>query len=55
MLFRSVNTPVKYSEARPGIRTAPPLLGEHTEEVLGGMLGMSGEEIEAMRKEGAVR
>ncbi|KFY85794.1 hypothetical protein V500_08117 [Pseudogymnoascus sp. VKM F-4518 (FW-2643)] len=50
-----VNTPVKYSEAQPGIRTAPPLLGEHTEEVLGEMLGMSGEEIEAMRKEGAVR
>jgi succinate--hydroxymethylglutarate CoA-transferase len=50
-----VNTPVKYSEAEPGIRTAPPLLGEHTDEVLGEMLGMSAEEIEAMRKEGAVR
>ncbi|KFY33672.1 hypothetical protein V495_08273, partial [Pseudogymnoascus sp. VKM F-4514 (FW-929)] len=48
-----VNTPVKYSEAEPGIRTAPPLLGEHTDEVLGEMLGMSAEEIEAMRKEGA--
>ncbi|ELR08727.1 hypothetical protein VC83_07395 [Pseudogymnoascus destructans] len=50
-----VNTPVKYSEALPGIRTAPPLLGEHTEEVLREMLGMSTGEIEAMRKEGAVR
>ena len=29
-----VNSPVKWSESTPGIRTAPPTLGQHTEEVL---------------------
>lgn len=46
-------TPVKLS-ATPGcVRTRPPLLGEHTDEVLH-ELGYSGDEIAAMKKEGAV-
>ena len=49
-----INTPVKYSEARPGIRSVPPTLGEHTEEVLEG-LGLTEKEVEDLRKEGAVR
>lgn len=49
-----INTPVKYSEAEPGIRSVPPTLGEHTEEVLQG-LGLSEREVEELRKEGAVR
>jgi succinate--hydroxymethylglutarate CoA-transferase len=51
---KMVNTPVKYSEARPGIRTPPPVLGQHTDEVLGG-LGLGEEEIAELKREGAVR
>lgn len=51
--IKMINTPVKYSEAQPGIRTVPPTLGQHTEEVLG-ELGLSGEEIGKLRAEGAV-
>jgi len=52
--IKMVNTPVKYSEARPGIRTAPPVLGQHTDEVLCG-LGLGEEEIAELKREGAVR
>jgi succinate--hydroxymethylglutarate CoA-transferase len=52
--IKMVNTPVKYSESQPSIRTAPPTLGEHTDEVLKG-LGIHGAEIERLKEEGAVR
>jgi len=46
--FRFSRTPVR--PTRPA-----PLLGEHTREVLGGMLGFSDAEIEALDAEGALR
>lgn len=48
--IRLVNTPVKYSESMPGVRTAPPTLGQHTQEILGGMLGLDKKEIERLQK-----
>lgn len=51
--IKLVASPVKYSEAEPGVRTPPPTLGEHTVEVLEG-LGIERGEIEALRKEGVV-
>ena len=52
--IKLVNTPVKYSFSKPSIRTAPPTLGQHTNEVLTEMLGLSSAEVESLRKEGAV-
>lgn len=52
--IRMVNTPVKYSESTPGVRSAPPTLGQHTAEVLG-ELGFSEGGIAALRDEGVVR
>ncbi|KAI4232201.1 MAG: hypothetical protein LQ352_008351 [Teloschistes flavicans] len=52
--LRMVDTPVKYSHSRPGIRSAPPVLGEHTQEVLGEVLGMGQEEIRGLRENGTV-
>ena len=52
--MKLVNTPVKFSHSKPGIRTPPPILGQHTDEVLREMLCMSKEEIQALRKEGVV-
>ena len=49
-----INTPVKYSRSTPGIRAAPPTLGQHTDEVLKGVLGINGDEIESMRNEGVI-
>jgi len=53
--IKMVNTPVKYSESKPGIRSVPPMLGQHTDEVLRDVLGMSESEIEAAKAEGAVK
>ncbi|KAK9449045.1 CoA-transferase family III [Limtongia smithiae] len=50
---KMVNTPVKYSRAKPSIRMAPPTLGQHTDEVLTG-LGLSEKEIADMREQGVV-
>jgi succinate--hydroxymethylglutarate CoA-transferase len=49
-----VNHPVKYSRIEPKIRSAPPLLGEHTDEVLREVLGYSVEEIRALREQKVV-
>lgn len=53
--IKMVNTPVKYSESKPSIRSVPPMLGQHTDEVLREVLGMSESEIEGLKEEGAVR
>jgi succinate--hydroxymethylglutarate CoA-transferase len=53
--IKMVNTPVKYSESKPSIRTVPPILGQHTDEVLREILGLRDEEIEALKAEGAVK
>jgi len=52
--IKMVNTPVKYSESKPSIRSVPPMLGQHTDEVLRD-IGMSESQIEALKAEGAVR
>ncbi|KUL91745.1 hypothetical protein ZTR_01124 [Talaromyces verruculosus] len=52
--MKLVNTPIKYSHAKPGVRTPPPTLGQHTDEVLQGLLDYSEEEVLAMKKEGVI-
>ena len=52
--IKMVNTPVKYSESKPSIRSAPPVLGQHTDEVLREVLGLSETEIQDLKDEGAV-
>jgi succinate---hydroxymethylglutarate CoA-transferase len=49
-----VGPPVRYNEMANEVETAPPLLGEHTEEVLGGELGLGEEELRDLRDSGAI-
>jgi succinate---hydroxymethylglutarate CoA-transferase len=53
--IKMVNTPVKYSESQPGIRTPPPLLGQHTEEILGQFLKLGEDDIATLKSKGVVR
>ena len=52
--MKLVNTPVKWSESTPGVRTAPPTPGKHTDEVLREVLGLGEEEIAKLKEEGVV-
>ncbi len=53
--LRLAGIPIKYSETPQAIRLAPPLLGEHTEEVLADVLGYGSEKIGALRGQGAIQ
>ena len=50
---RAPGIPVRLSGTPPSVRTAPPLLGEHTDAVLR-ELGYSDSEIDALKRDGAV-
>jgi len=49
-----VRQPARFSRSAPEYRRAPPLLGEHTEEVLRERLGLSAQEIGQLRSGGAL-
>jgi crotonobetainyl-CoA:carnitine CoA-transferase CaiB-like acyl-CoA transferase len=46
--------PVRLSETPPDYRLPPPLLGEHTEQVLNGLLGLDATEIAGLRARGVI-
>lgn len=46
--LKMVGFPIKLSDTPASIRFAPPLLGEHNEEVLGGLLGISEKDIASL-------
>lgn len=50
-----VNTPMKFSESKPGPRTPPPTLGQHTDQVLQEHLGYDEAQINSLREKGVVR
>lgn len=52
---RLVNTPVKYSDIKPRVRMPPPMLGQHTDEILGQLLGLGQSAIDELRSNGIVK
>ncbi len=46
--------PIKLSETHEETYSSPPLLGQHTDEILGGLLGKSEEELAAYREQGII-
>lgn len=53
--MKLVSPPVKYGRAgMVGVRSAPPTLGEHTDDVLGDLLGMEQDEVHALREKGVI-
>ncbi|MFQ5895730.1 MAG: CaiB/BaiF CoA transferase family protein [Nitrospinota bacterium] len=49
-----VGVPLKFSATPGGVQSAPPVLGEHTEEVLRELLGMEAAEVSRLREEGVL-
>jgi crotonobetainyl-CoA:carnitine CoA-transferase CaiB-like acyl-CoA transferase len=49
-----VASPMRFSETPLEHKTPPPLLGEHTDEVLKGLLGKDAAEIARLRAAGAI-
>jgi crotonobetainyl-CoA:carnitine CoA-transferase CaiB-like acyl-CoA transferase len=49
-----VGSPLRLSDTPVDYRLPPPLLGQHTDEVLGDLLGMGKSEIELLRRAGAI-
>ena len=53
-LAPQVASPIRLSATPVEYRNAPPLLGQHTEQVLRSLLGMSDEQISALRSAGVL-
>ena len=49
-----IASPIKMSETPVQYHHAPPMLGQHTEEVLGEMLGISESDVATLRDKGVV-
>ncbi|KAF9283997.1 hypothetical protein BGZ68_004961 [Mortierella alpina] len=52
--IKVAGTPVKYSHTKPSIRTPPPLLGQHTDEVLKGILEYGEDKIRSLKESKSV-
>ena len=50
----AISNPIHFSESPVTYRNAPPTLGEHTDDVLANVLGLSEAEVEALRSDGVV-
>lgn len=50
--MRITNTPIKATETPPRIHSPSPLLGQHTQQIIGGLLGHSQEQIAAWQEAG---
>jgi len=52
--FKAPGNPIKLSETYEDTFSPPPLLGQHTDEILKGLLGKTDEELAALRADGVI-
>ena len=52
--IKQIGIPIKFSETQLQVRSPPPLLGQHTEEVLKNLLNMSTHEINRLKEKGVI-
>lgn len=49
-----IGIPMKFSQTKPEIRLPPPVLGEHTDEILGKLLGYDVKRVAELRAQGVI-
>jgi formyl-CoA transferase len=49
-----IASPIRMSATPPSYQHPPPMLGQHTDEVLGELLGLEQAELEALRGRGVI-
>lgn len=54
-IVRTVASPIRMSETPVDYRNPPPLLGQHTREILEGVLGLSNDVIEQLQKQRVIK
>ncbi|OPZ66378.1 MAG: Succinyl-CoA:(R)-benzylsuccinate CoA-transferase subunit BbsF [Verrucomicrobia bacterium ADurb.Bin474] len=52
--IKLVGIPVKYSDSKATIRLPPPVLGEHTREILSEILGYDDQQFEDLKSAGVI-
>jgi crotonobetainyl-CoA:carnitine CoA-transferase CaiB-like acyl-CoA transferase len=52
--IKLLGNPMKFAGTPVGFRRPPPLLGQHTDEVLAGWIGLTSAEIAQLRKDGVI-
>jgi len=53
-MMKVIANPVKLSETPADYRLPPPVLGQHTDAILGEQLGMGAAELKALREKGVI-
>lgn len=54
-VVRNIDSPVRLDDRNDGDDRAPPLLGQHTREVLGALLGLSADHLDELERLGVIR
>ena len=54
-VVRNINSPIRYDGVSEGAHAPPPLLGQHTGDILAGLLSMTAAEILALETRGVIR
>ena len=52
--MRLIASPIRMSATNPNYRHAPPMLGQHTDEVLKELLDLGPDEIAGLRERGVI-
>ena len=52
--IKVTNSHIKMSETKPGFRSPAPSLGQHNDEIYGGLLGYPAEKLAQMRADGII-
>lgn len=52
--IKQIGIPIKFSQINLDVQSSPPLLGQHTEDVLKNLLNMSSQEINRLKEKGVI-